>query len=136
MPELPEVETVRIQLLRVIKGKTIRKVVVLKEKSVGNDLSFADRLVGLRFKDIGRVGKMMIFSFAGQKDLYMLAHLKMTGQFLVTDKKGRVVGGGGHSETAAIGPLPDRHTRVMFELSDGSTLFFNDQRIFGYLRLV
>lgn len=126
----------RIQLLRQIQDKTIKRVTVNNQKTVMGDRHFAERLAGLRFRDIDRIGKMMIFSFAGKKDLFLLAHLKMTGQFLVTDKKGSVVGGGGHSEADALGPLPNRHTRVMFELQGGTTLFFNDQRIFGYLRLV
>lgn len=136
MPELPEVEIVRVQLWRKLRGKRILRVIVKHTKTVGFDRAFSERLAGRAFRDIDRIGKLLIFTFQGEKNLFLLAHLKMTGQFFLTDKAGKIVGGGGHSDTGPIGPLPNRHTRVVFELAGGNTLFFNDQRIFGYLKLV
>lgn len=136
MPELPEVETVRIQLWRKIKGKKISAVDILHPKSVSRDAQFADKLIGLKISDIDRVGKLMIFKFSGQKDLFMLAHLKMTGQFFYTDKKGKLSGGGGHTASHRdFAKFPGRHTRVAIHFNDGSTLYFNDMRLFGYLRI-
>lgn len=134
MPELPEVETVRIQLLDKVVGKTIQAVEVLHPKTVGEDENIEDALVGKTIEHIDRVGKLMIFSFKGQSDLFLLAHLKMTGQFFFVDAVGDV-SGGGHSMTEAdIRELPGRHTRVIFHFVDGATLYFNDMRIFGYVR--
>ncbi|MCB9818980.1 bifunctional DNA-formamidopyrimidine glycosylase/DNA-(apurinic or apyrimidinic site) lyase [Candidatus Nomurabacteria bacterium] len=136
MPELPEVETVRVQLWNKLKGKKISAVDILHPKSVSRDSSFADRLIGLKISDIDRIGKLLIFKFSGQKNLFMLAHLKMTGQFFFTDKAGRLSGGGGHTATHRdTAKFPGRHTRVAIHFVGGSTLYFNDMRLFGYLRL-
>lgn len=135
MPELPEVETVRIQLLDKVVGKTISEVEVFHSKSIADDFNFEDKLLGKTIAHIDRVGKLMIFSFKKEPDIYMLAHLKMTGQFLYVDKRGEV-SGGGHSMTLSdIRELPGRHTRVGFYFTDGSALYFNDMRIFGYIKL-
>ncbi len=134
MPELPEVETVRLQLLKSVVGKTIVAVEVLHDKTVVNDEKFEEKLTGLTIEDIDRVGKLLIFSFTGQDDTYLLAHLKMTGQFFVVDESGEV-SGGGHSMSESSIELPHKHTRVIFYLSDDTTLYFNDMRLFGYTKL-
>jgi len=135
MPELPEVETVRLQLLHKIKYKQINKVQVLNAKTVRSNLSFSDKLNGKTFSDIDRIGKLMIFAFENEPDLFLLAHLKMTGQFFFVDKR-KKVSGGGHSMTELDQrDLPNKHTRVAFTLTDGSALFFNDMRKFGYIEL-
>jgi formamidopyrimidine-DNA glycosylase len=134
MPELPEVETVRLQLLHKIKGETIKSVAVFNIKSVNHDTTFANRLTGKTFGQIERIGKLLIFHFAGKSDLFLLTHLRMTGQFFYKDKVG--VSGGGHSLTTAdTKELPGKHTRVAFYLEDGSALFFNDMRLFGYTKI-
>jgi len=133
MPELPEVETVRVQLWKKLKGKTIKKVEILNPKSVNNDQHFSEKITGLTIKNIDRIGKLLIFSFVDQPDLFMLGHLKMTGQFFVVNNKNIVVQGGHgtpHDHT-----LPNRHTRVIITFNDDTVLYFNDQRIFGYLLL-
>ncbi len=135
MPELPEVETVRMQLLDKVVGKTIKGVEVFHSKSVGDDESIEDRLVGKKIEHIDRVGKLMIFSFTKEKDLFMLAHLKMTGQFFYIED-GEVATGGGHSMSKSdVQEFPGRHTRVAFYFKDCSALYFNDMRIFGYVKV-
>jgi formamidopyrimidine-DNA glycosylase len=134
MPELPEVETVRLQLKHKVLGKIIDSVEVFHMKTVDHYRMFGKKLKGKQIEDIDRIGKLMIFSFVGEDNLFLLAHLKMTGQFFSVDKKGVVVGGG-HSMTTADRELPGRHTRVAFHFTDGSALFFNDMRLFGYTKL-
>ncbi len=134
MPELPEVETVRLQLKHKVIGKTIASVEIFHMKTVEHNRQFAKKLKGEQIADIDRVGKLMIFSFVNEDNLFLLAHLKMTGQFFFVDKKGGVVGGG-HSMTAADTKLPTKHTRVAFHFTDSTTLFFNDMRLFGYTKL-
>lgn len=135
MPELPEVETVRLQLLYKLKGKAIKKTKVFERKSVGQNTHFEKTLSGKTISQIDRVGKLMIFCFAQEDNLFMLAHLKMTGQFFFSDKNG--VMGGGHSVTKTDWQkLPNKHTRVAFTFSDNTNLYFNDMRKFGYLKLV
>ncbi|MCA9357993.1 bifunctional DNA-formamidopyrimidine glycosylase/DNA-(apurinic or apyrimidinic site) lyase [Candidatus Kaiserbacteria bacterium] len=134
MPELPEVETVRLQLLRKVLGKTIASVEVFHAKTVAHDERVEDALIGKTIAHIDRIGKLMIFSFVDEDNLFLLAHLKMTGQFFFVAEGGEAVGGG-HSMTAADRDLPGRHTRVAFHFTDHSTLFFNDMRLFGYTKL-
>lgn len=134
MPELPEVETVRNQLRKKIKGKTIKAVEVFHNKSARPDTTFEDTLLGKTLGEIDRIGKLMIFGFVGEEDLFMLAHLKMTGQFFYEED--REVSGGGHSMSQSdIKDLPNKHTRVAYYFTDGSSLFFNDMRIFGFNQL-
>ena len=134
MPELPEVETVRLQLKHKVLGKNINSVEIFHMRTVEHNRSFGKKLKGKQFADIDRVGKLMIFSFKDENNLFLLAHLKMTGQFFFVDKKGEVAGGG-HSMTAADTKLPTKHTRVAFYFTDGTTLYFNDMRLFGYTKL-
>ena len=135
MPELPEVETVRRQLEPVLTNRTISGVEVFHAKTVAHDPTIEDRLVGQTIATIERVGKLLIFSFKDAPDLFLLAHLKMTGQFffVTPDNAPR---GGGHSVAAQdIAELPGRHTRTAFYFTDGSALYFNDMRLFGYTKL-
>ncbi len=134
MPELPEVETVRLQLLHRLKNRTIVAVTIHHPKSVGNDSRFVQKIKDQTIDHIDRIGKLMIFSFIGEDNLFLLAHLKMTGQFLILDKNGNV-GGGGHSLSPTDTHLPNRHTRISFSLDNGMQLFFNDMRLFGYVKI-
>lgn len=136
MPELPEVETVRLQLLRFIKGKKITDVAVYHEKSVGKNRDFKKIIANKVIDDIRRRGKLLIFSFKKFPNLFLLGHLKMTGQFFYLEK-GQVKEGGGHSmRKSDFANFPGRHTRVGLTFSGGHRLYFNDMRLFGYLKLV
>ena len=64
----------------------------------------------------------------------LLIHLKMTGQLVFQSRS--VHFGAGHPNDSLVGQLPDKSTRVTFEFTDGSRLFFNDQRKFGWIRLL
>lgn len=153
MPELPEVQTVVSELHKRIVGRKIKRVTVNMGKiiSIGpqtvsnvRDTSqktvneFARLLTGRKFTSVRRRGKMLIFDIDGP--LSMLVHLKMTGQFIFEDKvqakktgsKYRIL----NSLTAPLVKLPTKHTHVIFHFTDGSTLYYNDLRQFGYLRLV
>lgn len=135
MPELPEVETVRLQLLSKVQGKEIDSVEVFHSKSVAHDETIDDQLRGKVIANIDRVGKLMIFSFKDESDLFLLAHLKMTGQFFYVDTDGDIVGGG-HSMTESERiEFPHKHSRVAFHFTDRTTLYFNDMRLFGYTKL-
>lgn len=135
MPELPEVETVRTQLVKKVVGKTIAGVEVFHDKTVAHDETIEARLQGKTVADIDRIGKLLIFSFTEDTDLYLLAHLKMTGQFFFEDSEGNVQGGGHSMVATDREALPHKHTRVAFYFNDGSALYFNDMRLFGYTKL-
>lgn len=135
MPELPEVETVRRDLESRLLNKKIKAVEVLDLKIVG-DLN--KQLAGSSFTEILRRGKLLIFK-SNLRGLFMLVHLKMTGQLIYLFKD--QVSAGGHSlsshsfEKAVGGELPNKHTRVIITFTDASRLFFNDVRKFGYIKL-
>jgi len=129
MPELPEVETVRRQLSQVIVGKTITSVDVLKEKSWSGKISM---VVGQKITHIDRRSKVLLIRLSHEHSL--LVHLKMSGQLIYVDGAFRT--GGGHPTADWVKNLPSSHTRIVFTFSDNTRLFFNDQRIFGWVRLM
>lgn len=135
MPELPEVETVRRQLTPHLLGQTISGVEVFHAKTVGHDETIEDRLVGRTIQAIDRIGKLLIISFTDTTDLYLLIHLKMTGQLLYRPPYDTLVAGGHTLQASDQAELPGRHTRSAFAFADGSVLYFNDMRLFGYTKL-
>jgi formamidopyrimidine-DNA glycosylase len=123
MPELPEVETVRVGLERHVVGRTVADVQVLHPRVVRRDLAgpagFAAAMAGRTVKRAERRGKYLWLAL--DDDEALLAHLGMSGQLLVGD--------------------PDRplspHVRARFTFTDGGPdLRFTDQRTFGHLMLV
>jgi formamidopyrimidine-DNA glycosylase len=129
MPELPEVETVVRQLRTVLVGKSIQQVEVLKQKSWTGDPS---QIIGVPIQEISRRSKMIRIHF--KNELNIIIHLKMSGQLIYEEGGKRL--GGGHPTADWIQKLPSSHTRVAITFSDGTHLYFNDQRIFGWLRVV
>ncbi|MDP2812628.1 MAG: bifunctional DNA-formamidopyrimidine glycosylase/DNA-(apurinic or apyrimidinic site) lyase [bacterium] len=133
MPELPEVETIRRGLIANIINKKISGLEIRKSKLVkNNDQVFKSVLKNKSIVNISRIGKLLIFELSGDKFLFLI-HLKMTGQLIYVDKS--FVLAGGHSfKQPDI--LPNKFSHVIFSFADGSKLFFNDLRQFGYLRLL
>lgn len=129
MPELPEVETIRRRLQTILPGKVISHVTIHHPKSFGGD---PDQVLGQQIVVIGRKAKLLRFQFAN--GLNLLTHLKMTGQLMYLDDKNRI--GGGHPTADWVRELPSAHTRITYTFSDQSKLFFNDQRIFGWMRVM
>jgi formamidopyrimidine-DNA glycosylase len=134
MPELPEVETVRIGLSALLPGKRVRSVTHDWSKSFPNAPADVEHfLVGARIVAIKRRAKVLIIELDSKYSLVI--HLKMTGQ-LVFRAPGGEHFGAGHPNDSLVGELPDRSTRVIFVFDDDSKLFFNDQRKFGWVRLI
>lgn len=130
MPELPEVETIRRDLLAKVTTKKIQAVEIFQAKSVKNEADFfVSSLVKNSIKNIDRIGKIIIFSLQ-DPNLFLLIHLKMTGKLLYTKNDSKV--GGGHTLTSN----PKKFPRVNITFEDSSTLTFEDMRRFGYLKLV
>lgn len=127
MPELPEVETVRRQLEQVITGKQIAQIEVFKEKSWNGDIP---TIVGQKVDRVERRSKVLLIRLVNQYTL--LIHLKMSGQLIYVDGQFRT--GGGHPTADWVQDLPSSHTRIAITFSDQTKLFFNDQRIFGWIR--
>jgi formamidopyrimidine-DNA glycosylase len=132
MPELPEVETVRRGLAALIIGRTVKVVTHDTPKGFPNATADVEGfLIGAKVTDIRRRAKVLMIDLSTGYTLVI--HLKMTGQLVF---RGEAVFGAGHPNESLVGELPDRSTRVTFTFKDGSHLYFNDQRKFGWVRLM
>jgi formamidopyrimidine-DNA glycosylase len=133
MPELPEVETVRIGLARLLPGLTLTSAESDTPKSFPNaPEDVASFLVGAQVADVRRRAKVLLIELSSKYTL--VTHLKMTGQLVFHSSK--VHFGAGHPNDSLVRELPNKSTRVTLKFTDGSTLFFNDQRKFGWMRLI
>lgn len=135
MPELPEVETVRRDLTRVLIGVPIVGVEAFHTKTIGplTAAQLTKKLAGQSIKNIDRIGKLLILEISGIDEV-ILVHLKMTGQLIY--QAGEEILAGGHSLAESIATLPNKHTRVIVTFKNGTQLFFNDLRLFGYWKIV
>jgi len=153
MPELPEVQTIVDELNRKLKNLSIKTVIVNAPKMIsvgpavvsnrrtisGNQVKeFVALLTSQRFVSVKRRAKLLIFDLSGP--LSILVHLKMTGQFIFENKELRKKTGGTYRLLNKLSApkelLPSKHTHVIFYLTDGSILYFNDVRKFGYIKIV
>ncbi len=134
MPELPEVETLKRQL-QVIRGKTVLRSEVDWAKMV-KPLSvkeFQKRIKGQTIAGITRRAKVLLVDLVGP--LTLAIHLKMTGQLIYVPKQGKLVFGG-HPQAEGLKDLPNKFTHLILFFTDGSKLFFNDVRKFGWAKLI
>ena len=133
MPELPEVETVRRGLDSLIRGKVVKRVSADTPKSFPNAAADVDTfLLGSSISQVRRRAKVLFIDLSN--DYSLMIHLKMTGQLVYVAPTVRF--GAGHPSDSLVGELPDKSTRVTIEFTDGSQLFFNDQRKFGWMKLL
>ncbi len=131
MPELPEVETIRRGLCGFCLQQKIKCVEVRSDKSF---IGPKEIVVRQRIENIRRFGKALIFDLTG--NVSMMIHLRMTGQLIYRSKNKKSDSfAGGHPTDSFFTELPDKQTRVIFELGKG-TLFFNDQRKFGFVKVM
>lgn len=119
MPELPEVETIRRQMERALKGKRVEGVEVrFSGRLLGvSKAAFEKAARGARFIGFGRRAKLLLLHLSNDRTI--VAHLKMTGRFLLAGADGK----------------PGKHVHAVFSLSDGKKLLWEDVRKFGYLKL-
>jgi formamidopyrimidine-DNA glycosylase len=133
MPELPEVETIRAGLAELLPGRVVKDVWYDWDKSFPNAPADVARfLVGSKVEKVRRRAKVLIIELSGGWAL--IIHLKMTGQLVFVGKEQRF--GAGHPNKDLISELPAKSTHVVIDFTDGSQLFFNDQRKFGWMRLM
>ena len=133
MPELPEVETVRRGLSSLIIGKVIATETHDTPKGFPNTPSdVSSFLLGATIVDIRRRAKVLLIDLSS--DYSLVIHLKMTGQLVYVAPHVRF--GAGHPNDSLVNKLPDASTRVTLTFRDDSRLFFNDQRKFGWVRLM
>src|SRR5271169_7143558 len=131
MPELPEVETVRRGLEPAMQGERFVKVEVRR-----GDLrwplpkDFAQRLKGKTVTGLGRRAKYLLADLSSGDVLLM--HLGMSGSFRVFRENGKQQLGSYYHERAKAAA----HDHVIFHMSSGASVTFNDPRRFGSMKLV
>jgi formamidopyrimidine-DNA glycosylase len=139
MPELPEVTTIVNQLKESLVGKTISGIDVRLAKSF---IGQKEQVLGSKILDIRRRAKMIIIKLDNDKNL--VVHLKMTGQLIYGESRNEKAESRKSEETLITFPdpipfagttLPGKTTHVVFTFNDGSKLFFNDMRQFGWVRV-
>lgn len=122
MPELPEVEVLARHLRPLIRGRTVRDVLVRREKSLRPTPAdqFRKKMAGATFKGLARRGKYLLFELqrAGAGRSHILGHLGMTGRMYVARKDE---------------PLP-KHAAVVMDLGDRNFVY-EDYRYFGRMSL-
>lgn len=119
MPELPEVETVRRGLNRLVCGQKIVAVKISYHRMIQSDLSeFLSYLPGKTILSIGRRGKYLLFELSEKT---MISHLRMEGKY--------------HLFPSDEVPV-DKHFHAFFDLANGQTLVYQDVRKFGTMELI
>jgi len=146
MPELPEVETIKRGLEKRIVKKTISNLEVLSPRSLQGK---KEDIVLNQILEINRRAKVVAFKLSNNKNL--LFHLKMTGQLIYRSVVGsrESVGSttnyklqttdqfaGGHPDHNWHAKLPNSTTALVFDFSDGTHLYFNDLRKFGWCKVL
>lgn len=123
MPELPEVELVRRELEPVMRGERFNRVVLRRpDLRTRFPRRFAARLEGQTIVTVDRRAKYLLVPVASGETLIM--HLGMSGSFRVAALR-----------RGGYGAAHERHDHVIFELSNGATVVFNDPRRFGFMDL-
>jgi formamidopyrimidine-DNA glycosylase len=131
VPELPEVETVRRGLAPVMEGARILRVEARRpDLRVPFPPDFVARLTGQTITGLGRRAKYLTADL-GSGDV-LLMHLGMSGSFRVSREEEKVQPGNFHHAK----PAAPAHDHVVFHLSSGVTVTFNDPRRFGLMLIV
>ncbi len=129
MPELPEVETIKNQLLNKIRDKKIKQVEVRLAKMVKGATvkAFKKILQGMIIKKVARRAKLLIIDISNGYSL--IIHLKMSGQLIFS-------GGRASGARDFVHENIKTFTHIIYYFTDNSCLLHNDMRQFGYVRLI
>ncbi|HAQ34218.1 MAG: DNA-formamidopyrimidine glycosylase [Maricaulis sp.] len=133
MPELPEVETVRRGLSPVMEGRVIEHAAINRPNlRFAFPDRFRERLEGQTVTALDRRAKYLLAHLSGGETLLM--HLGMSGRFTIVDEAGE---SGANTPGAYSHPAGDqsKHDHVIFRMSGGVFLIFNDARRFGFMTL-
>ncbi len=120
MPELPEVETVAAQLRKLITGSRIATASLLRQRLAPHTSpeEFHDLLAGSVISRIQRRGKYILIDL--DNDRTLMVHLRMSGRFMLLAEEDD----------------EPKFTHARFQLAGGKKLLFQDQRHFGFMRIV
>jgi formamidopyrimidine-DNA glycosylase len=128
MPELPEVETVKLQLQKYVIGHKLQKIEVRNRKIFQGD---EKSIIGAKINAVRRFAKVLVIDLSNSQSLVI--HIKLTGQLVYRGpnlKKIPVL------SNKVVGGLGGRHTLVIFSLDKTGALYYNDVRRFGWIKIV
>lgn len=128
MPELPEVETIRGQLEKYLKGHKVTGVKVKNRKILSEG---EKNLIGGKVTKVRRFGKVTVIDLSNAYSV--VVHLKLTGQFIY---RGPNLRKPEELSKKVFGGIPGKHTDVIFKLDRGGVLYYNDVRRFGWIKVV
>lgn len=129
MPELPEVETIKLGLERKIIGQKLAQIQVL------NNNSFSGNIAAIKNQEVIHVWRRAkILGVDLTEGVSLLIHLKMSGQLILVSGQDKFFGG--HPTSDIMLQMPNKSTRVIFEFKNGAKLYFNDIRKFGWIKQV
>ena len=127
MPELPEVETMRLQLKKYLTGHIILSVEVKNRRTFQGD---ENKIIEGKVLDVRRFGKVSVIDL--DNGYSIISHVKLTGQFIY---RGPHLPNPGKLSTKVTGGIPGPHTLVVFRLNGAGVLYYNDVRRFGWIRI-
>ena len=128
MPELPEVETIKLQLVRFLTGHKIEKVEIKNSKTFSGS---PKDIEGAKFKGARRFAKVVCLDLSNNYSI--LIHVKLTGQLIY---RGLNLKNPEILSKKIVGGAPGPHTLVIFNLDKGGILYYNDIRRFGWIRVI
>ena len=138
MPELPEVETVVLGLRGLLPGHKIQGISTDWPKSLRiSEGELRRNVLNVPVDGIDRIGKMILIHLKNQYSL--IIHLKLSGQLVyrqIENRRETKRFGAGHPSKSLVSSLPDKTTRAVIELDRQATLFFNDMRKFGWIKIM
>lgn len=137
MPELPEVETIKRKLKPSIVGKIISEVEILSPKNFAGN---KNDVIGKKIISVERYGKVLSIQLVNpltrepSNDTYLNVHFKLSGQILFSKTVNKAVFKNIIPFTGS-NKMPANTTRVVIKFTDGSGIFFNDLRKFGWIKV-
>lgn len=128
MPELPEVESIKLQLQKYIIGHTIESIQVNWLKTFPLD---KEKVIGSKIIDVRRFGKVLVVDFENGNAL--IIHIKMTGQLVYRGPNLKITP---TLSKKIYGGVPGKHTHIIFHLDKEGILYYNDIRKFGWMKVL
>jgi len=128
VPELPEIETVKLGLQKYLVGHKIEKIEIKIPKMLAGPQK---QILGTKITKIKRIGKGLIIEF--DNGFVLAVHFKMTGQLVFQDKNTK-----GLSLSKKVGGeiLPSKYSHIIFTLDKGAMFYYNDIRQFGWMKIL
>jgi formamidopyrimidine-DNA glycosylase len=130
MPELPEVETVRLGLQKYLVGHKIIDVDVKLARIFSGDVK---DIIGAKFIGVERYGKGLVLNL--DNGFSIAIHIKLTGQLIYNELafiKNRNI----NISKQKVGTLPNKFTHIIFTLDKDAKLYYNDIRQFGWVKII